>query len=354
MGRLQEKFTAMILLDFKKGKFNSNELMPAIRTLSDQYGVSRSTVKFGLDDLALKGYLSLIPKVGYRVKDSLQLPKKSGLIAFVSFEIKISDSRSLFQPIFMDRLQYFADQLAYSVVSISTNQKKSHEITNELVRMNVLGVIVSSYNRIFVEDLIKHNIPLVMLDSYIENLDVPTIIQDNFMGGNLAAKWVCKNKFENIIWFGPMNNALHALERYGGFVAGLSLNEQTIKPTNIINAEHDLNSMDSYVKKLRKCLETKAGSIVIVALWSNLAVIAFKLIKEMGLKYKKDIFIIGWCNEEMVESNLSPFFSKVEMPPYISWSCKQIASMTIDHFSNKSSYTKYEAIRKTVPVTLVE
>lgn len=354
MGRLLEKFTNGVMNDLSSGRYATDEIMPAIRKLADQHGVSRNTVQLGLQELVAKGYLTLIPRVGYRVKTVITEKPKSGLIAYVAFDIKISDGKSLFLPFFMDGLRYYGDRLAFSVVNVSTNQKSFQDIINELIQMNVTGVIISSYYKELVQELMKHKYPLVMVDSFIQDLNVNTIIQDNFMGGYLAAKWVLKNQFEDIIWLGPQNNSLHALERFGGFVSGLTLKEVTLKPKNIINAEDDVNMIDNYMKKLRKCLENSTRPVVIVSLWTNLTISSYQLIKEMGLKYKKDVFIIGWCIEEMVDLKFKPVFSKFDMPVYISWSCKQIASMTIDHFTNKVNSLKHEAVRKTVPVSLVE
>ena len=354
MGRLLEKFTSGVQNDLVNGRYVAGEIMPAIRTLADQYAVSRNTVQLGLQDLVTKGFLTLMPRVGYRVKSGVTDKAKGGLIAYIAFDIKISDGKSLFLPFFLDGLRYYGDRLAFSVVNISTNQKSYQDIVNELVQMNVAGVIISSYYKELVQELMKNKFPLVMVDSFIQDLNVNTIIQDNFLGGYLAAKWVIKNQIEEIIWFGATNNSLHALERFGGFTAGLTIKDITLKQKNIINAEDDTNQMDVYIKKLRKCLETCSRPVVVVALWTNMAVAAYHIIKEMGLKYKKDVFIVGWCIEEMVELKLNPVFSKAEMPAYISWSCKQIASMTIDHFTDKVNSLKHEAIRKTVPVTLIE
>lgn len=354
MGRLLEKFTNGVQSDLISGRYTAEEIMPAIRTLADQYSVSRNTVQLGLQELVTKGFLTLIPRVGYRVKGNLSEKAKSGLIAYVAFDIQINDSKSLFLPFFMDNLRYYGDRMAFSVVNISTNQKNHHVIVNELIQMNVVGVIISSYHKELVQELMKHKFPLVMVDSFIQELNVNTIIQDNFMGGYLAAKWVIKNQIEEIIWLGPVNNSLHALERFGGFVSGLTLKDLVIKPKNIINAEEEKLVVDIYIKKLRKCLENTTRPVVIVALWSNLTIAAYELVKDMGLKYNKDVFIIGWCIEEMVDLKFKPVFSKSDMPTYICWSCKQIASMTIDHFTNRVNSLKHEAIRKTVPVTIVE
>lgn len=354
MGRLLEKFTNGMQNDFGNGKYTADEILPAIRTLADQYSVSRNTVQLGLRELVEKGFLTLIPKVGYRVKSELPSKLTSGLIAYVAFDIKITDTKSLFLPFFMDGLRYYGDRNAFSVVNISTNQKSFQEIVNELVQLNVAGVIISSYFKELVEELMKHKFPLVMVDSFIQDLNVNTIIQDNFMAGYLAAKWVIQQPVEEIIWIGPINNSLHALERYGGFVAGLTLKEITLKPKNIIDAADEEKLIEIYMKKLRKCLENSSKPLIIVSLWTNLTIASYQLVKEMGLKYNKDVFILGWCIEEMVDIKFNPVFSKAEMPAYISWSVRQIASMTIDHFTNKANSLKHEAVRKTVPVTLVE
>lgn len=354
MGRLLEKFTNGVQSDLNGGKYAPEEIMPAIRTLAEQYSVSRNTVQLGLQELVAKGYLTLIPRVGYRVKSNISEKAKSGLIAYVAFDIQISDGKSMFLPLFMDGLRYYGDRMAFSVVNISTNQKNYQTIVNELIQMNVVGVIISSYHKEFVQELMKHKFPLVMVDSFIQDLNVNTIIQDNFMGGYLAAKWVIKNQLEEIIWLGPIYNSLHALERYGGFVAGLTIKDYVIKPKNIINAEDEKSVNEIYMKKLRKCLENSSRPVVIVSLWSNLTICAYQLVKEMGLKYKKDVFIIGWCIDETVDLKFKSVFSKSDMPPYIGWSCRQIASMTIDHFTNRVNSLKHEAVRKTVPVTLFE
>jgi len=354
MGRLLEKFTNGMLSDFNNGKYAGEEILPAIRTLAQKYSVSRNTVQLGLRELVDKGYLILLPKVGYRVKKELPIKNSSGLIAYVAFDIQLTDSRNLFIPLYLEGLRYYADRLAYSVVNISTSQKSHQDIINELLQLKVSGVIISSYYKELVESLMAHHLPIVMVDSFIQDLNVNTIIQDNFMAGYLAAKWVIKNNFEEVIWIGPMNNSLHALERFGGLVAGLTLKDMVLKPKNIINAENEVDLLEIYIKRLRKCLESSPKPVAIICLWTNLTVEVYRLINEMGLKYKKDVFILGWCVEELFDIRFKSVFAKNEIPDYISWSYKQIASMTIDHFTNKVNSLKHEAIRKTVPVTLVE
>lgn len=71
---LSDAATQALLSKILTGELNIGDWLPAERDLADQMGISRSTLHQAVLDLEAKGFLSVIPRRGIKVRDYRQNP----------------------------------------------------------------------------------------------------------------------------------------------------------------------------------------------------------------------------------------------------------------------------------------
>ncbi len=182
-----KRLKLIIKNNIRDGIWKAGEKVPSERSLCEQFGISKITVKKAKNDLLSEGLLENLPgRKGVFVKQSSRTLSK-GLVG-----VAIDDVNDLhFAPILKgieDKL--WENKLHTILCNASHDIEKVEAYFRSLVRQQVAGVIFTpsrgpgyiENNRRILNMLIEHQIPYVLVDRYVQGLCSNAVVSNNHQG----------------------------------------------------------------------------------------------------------------------------------------------------------------------------
>ena len=210
---------------------------------------------------------------------------------------------NLTNPFFFELLrgaEDFASEKDYYLVVFNSknNYEKELIFLDAIFKRRIDGIIISGIaggkkDNFFTKEILKKKLPCVLVDRYIEGLDIPSVVTNNFKGGMLAAEYLVKinNKRIGIITFDLKIKIIK--DRYNGFKK--ILNQNNIKESFLIEIPSDSeNIFEELVKNKEKILKNKVDAIFCLS--DFIAINLMELLNNSGRKIPEDLSIIGFDN----------------------------------------------------------
>ena len=201
--------------------------------------------------------------------------------------------------------------------------KKEQEMLKASLSKSVAGIILSSINenQDFLTDILQHNIPLVVFDQSLCNLNVSYVKFNYFEAAKLAVEHLYLKGHRQIAFASPPLNRLVRQEALEGYLFGLEefhlpRQEEYIVLSNS-EKERDEGLYDfENGRYFAKCIFQLEKRPTAVFTLNDLT--AFGLIHELnklGLKVPEDISVVGFDNIEQ-SSFFSPPLTTIKQPAY--------------------------------------
>ncbi|MCX8082475.1 MAG: GntR family transcriptional regulator [bacterium] len=284
--RVKENLKARIL----KGAFSTEIRFPSERKLGKEYSVSRITIRHAISELVAEGYLFRIPFKGTYVSKDIS---KQTIEIIVNPPLNIS--------FFADVLEGFESAvskdgnkliLKCTDANADTERKYLERIREE--KLDGL-VIISGIHSLSNVDLIKkvsHILPVVVIDRYLGEVEADYITSDDEKGGYLATKHMIELGCRKILHLaGPLQHST-ARARLNGYRK--ALDEFNIEFDEEMVRHTDWNIESGYYEAKKFLMNNRVDGIF--ASNDEIAVGAFKAIRELGLSIPSDISIVGYGN----------------------------------------------------------
>lgn len=292
-----------------------------IKDLAKALNLSPSTVSRALRNhpdispLTKKRVVSLANKLDYHpdsIARSLQT-KKTNTIGVIVPEIK--------QPFFasvINGIEEFAYAAGYTIIVCQSNEDYEREVvyTRTLVSHRIAGLLVSlsksTENFDHFRVLQRRNIPIVFFDRVSNEIEVSKVVVDDYNGAFDVVNHLIQSGYNRIAHLaGPKNLSISKF-RLKGYKDAL---EKGNLPFHVDLVVHGgLDDTDGIVG-FQKLLNLKPLPDAIFAVNDPVAIGAFIMIKEHGLKIPSDIALAGFSNTHMT-SLLDPPLTTVEQPSY--------------------------------------
>ncbi len=286
-----------------------------LKTIAESIGISITTVsrvlsghakQYRINSNTENQIIRKAKELGYipnQIARSLRI-QRSNIIGLIIPDIS--------NPFFASLARVIANEAHkknYSIILSDTQEDIQLEIEsiNLLLSRKVDGVIicptgnVDNYNHI--EELIKTNLPIVVVDRHIPGLKCPFVISDNFRGAYEATKYLLNKNHQNIACIqGPPNTSVND-NRVNGFKK--ALNDKQIDFNDAIIIGDSFGERNGYVSA--KMLLSKNPRPSAIFACSNLISLgAIRAIFEEGLKIPADISMISFDDQPYSEFLATP------------------------------------------------
>ena len=271
--------------------------------IAKKAGVSPSTVSrvFNRSEIVSKAkkerVLEICKKYNYKPSfyaKSMRL-KETRYLGFV-----IPD---MVNPFFLELLQgaeNFAHKNNYYLVLYNSenNYDKEMEFISSFLAKRIDGIIISSIvggrkDNHFVKEVKRLGMPCVLVDRYIEGMEIPYVVTDNYKGGKIAAKYLLdlKHRKIGIVTFELKVRIIE--DRYRGFTDELSKNKT--KP--VFCTEIPIGKLDirSELENIKSMVINK-GIDAIFCISDFIAINLIQFLKKENVKLPEDISILGFDN----------------------------------------------------------
>lgn len=197
-----------------------------------------------------------------------------------------------------------AKEKGFNVLISQSNEKSNDEKESikALISSNVAGIIMSvsaeAKSLEPFEDILEKQIPLVMFDRTLNNLDVHNIINDNELGAYNAVTHLIQEGYKKIIHFaGPQHLDIYAL-RLKGYKRALKEHHIPFDADLVLE---NVNNRATGKEAAKKLLNNQVQFDAIHASSDYSALGAMLYLRENGKKIPEEIGIVGVANEPFTE-----------------------------------------------------
>ncbi len=204
-----QQFANNIVSRISSGEFPWGTFLPSERALTKEFGISRITVRSGLDSLVNQKYLALVSGKGYLVQDIPQEPVRatlnigglwcSGLYSEHTFRLFQAAASIAEESGYMLFLSSSGDDEAMQAVKLSAMLEKNTDGLLIIPSYNEASARMTLGNHKLLTLLRKSGKPMVLLDRPFPETDLPCVVNDDFAGGRMAADHLAEQGHTKIL-----------------------------------------------------------------------------------------------------------------------------------------------------------
>ncbi len=294
-----------------------------IRDIARELDITASTVSRALknnpriSDSTKKAVIKMAEKLDYQPNNIASALRK-GKSNIVGVIIPTSD-RKFFASVIKGIEQVLSEE-GYNLIISQSDDLLSKEQSNvdALLRVQVDGIIASiakeTTDYSHYERIINQNIPLIFFDRVNENMNVNTVISDDFLGAYDATSHLVKQGCKKIAHFGGDLRINIYKERLRGYKEALQkydipLNNDWILEDDLIDETEQVLKVGR--KLTRHLLELDEKPDAIFSSSDFAAMGAIQVLKERNIKIPEEIAVVGYSND-LSTSFIDPSLTSVD------------------------------------------
>lgn len=248
------------------------------------------------------GYVS--PQTRSRVQESIEKLKfhpssiaqslrrqKSTVIGLV-----ITDIQNPYYPELVRGIEDAAQKLGYSIILCNSSEDSVREETyiNLLLSQRASGLLICSksfFDR-HSEKLLDIDTKVVLVDTEFENENFPSVLNDGFRGGEMAARHLIECGYPQIVYLGSEED-WKSSQRYAGVVQGAG-----DCPVHYLQADDSLESGRTVAIQAAKIVKPPFG----LATHNDLSAIgAIRGLRSIGINVPSQVGVVGYDDISMSE-----------------------------------------------------
>ena len=234
----------------------------------------------------------------------------------------------------------------YKVITCISNESLQKEIeTIEMLSTGIVdGFILSVSEETQLKQDYKHlnacienEIPLVMFDRVIDEIDCYKVITNDFQASLNAVNYLKNKDCKKIAYVGTDIDLSVGKDRYEGYLSGLK-NNNLKKDDSIIITTHEM-----YYKNHESIVKPLFNNSFDALITSNesVAIAAMKIAKDMGLSIPEDLSVLAFSNGILARHS-NPTLSTISRHGEIIG--EKTANLLINKLENKISNTSSETV----------
>ncbi len=259
----------------------------------------------------------------------------------------LPDSANPFFAEFGHAIETAAFERGYSIILCNTENdlEKERVYTEVLENKQVDGMVfvASGENRAALSLITQKGLPLVVVDRDMGNLELDTVITDNYQGGFVATQHLLSLGHRLIACITGPSHLTPSAERVTGYRAALLQANIPVDETLILRG--DFHASSGYANGLQ-LLQRLPRPQAIFACNDMMAIGVIRAASQLGLRIPQDISVVGFDNIELGAYITPPLTSVAQPKPAIG----QLAiNLLLDRIQNPALPRR----RNVLPVQLV-
>ncbi|QQE12709.1 GntR family transcriptional regulator [Planctomycetota bacterium] len=342
------------LLDMIEAKIEQGQLDPGDQVGTEMHlvntlGISRDSVRRGVDKLVQKGLIERRPGKGLFVKQATSLR---------SIQIIVPNMLQEQSALIARGAKLAGDKLGAKVHTIDAcgSLQQSIQAIRQLPQSKTHGALISLYQDTrFIEAVFELKLsgyPFVLMDQMTDKIDVPMVSADNYKGGYEAGQYLIEKGHTNIGYIGDLkaDTIRRRMEGMRDAIldAGLPFDRTKVMQLPINDLLGDWSQAIQICIKQLINREDKPSAIFC----HNDEVVAYAchFLKKQGYNIPHDISVMGFDGNSLGQW-LDPPLTTVQQP---SEQIGRVAmSMLMDLLDNKTN-TNNRKFKQLLPTTLIK
>ena len=255
-----------------------------------------------------------IEQLGYRPRSAAKAlrTRKSLAIGFITDYIATTP----FAGNVISGAQDVAWQYDHILLLVNTNGDPVLEeaAVEMMLAREVEGIIYATmWHRVVTppKNILETNV--VLLDCYVEDRSLPSVVPDELRGGYEATARLIQNGHRRIGFLNHCDPDPAQVLRAEGYRRALS--DHAIAFDEGLLVERISEPSGGY-EAMRRLLRLPELPTAVFCYNDRMAMGAYDALKEQGLKIPQDMAVIGYDNQELLAANLHPSLTTMELPHY--------------------------------------
>ncbi len=274
-----------------------------IKDVATETGLSIATVSYAMSGKkqlppeTVKLVNDAIEKLGYvkNISASSLVSNKSSLLGVVIPQTEPGSAMVFENPFYSEMLssiEYNARLRGYHVIVSGTNADEKY--FHLAKQRNLDGVIViGAYPEDFYEGLNRSNIPIVLVDSYLEKHDYKEVKLDDTYGGYMATRYLLEHGHRKIAFMsGQLKENGVSEKRYQGYLNALQEAEIDMRPEYVYEGMVDFEE----ARKMAARIVEETDCTAIFCMADIMAVGAIRELQTKGVRVPEEISVMGFDN----------------------------------------------------------
>ena len=293
-----------LLKDIGNGKFASGDKIPSEKELTQQFEVSRITVKKALEKLSLDGYISRMRGKGSFVNNNTQTntnknlhSMKGKLIGTIFNNITDTYGTGIFDGIETTVLEngyFIVPRRSFDIIS------EEDRAIEELLELGVDGLIIEPVHGEYFSNrilrLILDGFPIVFIDRELRGVASSVVCSDNIKAGECAMDYLLALGHRDFCILTSIPKDTSSIEdRLEGVERSFAKN--SIMPDKALWIDilgSDLEKIEEQSEIIANTLKKNKNVTCIFALEYELGMIALKAVTSIGKNVPNDISIMSF------------------------------------------------------------
>lgn len=279
-----------------------------IQDIADKLGIAKSTVSkaiSGATDISEETRESILKcslEMGYHISPERMTRKKN--VVILVYGIYYSSSNQFgYEIIAGVQAAAIENNMGINIISVTENQVNSGDYDHLVIDKNYEGIFFLGFRPHidFIQRNRGHNIPMVVLDNYIENPLVARVGCDNADGITQAVKYLYAKGHRKIGFLGGEADSIVTIERKNAYVNNLSALGIPVSESIIKYGHFSGKRIKRMVLDI-----AKENVTAIICISDVLASNAIKELTKAGYRIPQDISITGYDNLPISECCVPP------------------------------------------------
>lgn len=308
----------------------------SISDIAKNLGISVTTVSFILNDKAkekrisevlTKRVLDYVDKVGYKPN---QLAKSLRTGKSKTLGLLVEDISNSFFANIADQIEKFAYDYGYHILYCSMNNdvNRAKELIQLFYDRQIDGFIIAPTEGLteVIQKLLKNNVPVVLFDRHLEDLDTNFVISENHKGAYVGTRFLLEEKNASRVGLVTINSSqLQMRGRMNGYMEAVDAVGKDVLIKKIVRAQPE----EDTITQIKDFIQDNRLDGVLFAT-NYLALSGLKAIKRYNLPIEKFVSF----DENALFSLVEPAVSAISQN--IHEIARQVVRILIDEINGKS------------------
>jgi LacI family transcriptional regulator len=331
----------------RRGEFAQGEFLPTVRALGARHEVSPEAVRRALKTLEGEGLVQAEPRQGFRVLAEARAGHDHRPVAYVTaYAADLTDSQPV-NWVLNRAIGSAAARRGWSSLGVHTGGETGSPVLEQLGAARAWGVVLDTLNRELFELIRGAGLPVVMVNSWVEDAEIDVVLQDNYRGGFLAARHLVEAGARRVAWVGAVEQSCHSRERFAGASAALASCGRSFSPEIVVNV-----SGEDCGPALRKLLGRANRPDGLIAFGERAHVWIMQAAGALGLTLGEELKVVGWTVEELYEKDFRAGYAGAAVPPAVVWRAERMAEVALDRLEERRSRGGAGPLRICVPTRI--
>lgn len=295
---------------------------PSMLDVASAAGVSRTTVSFVINEIpdsnippeTQQRVWEAVEKLGYRpnaIARNLR-SQRTHTIGFISDQIVTTPFAGAMIQGAQDAA--WAENKLILLVNTARNQVVKEQAVETLLERKVDGILYASmYHREVFPPPTVHEVPTVLLDAFVADCSLPSVVPDEAGGGAAAAEYLIARGHRRIGMINNVDPIPATLGREQGFRAAL---QRHGLPSDASLFATGLSDPAGGYRAALELLQRPERPSALFCFNDRMAMGAYDAAADLGMAVGSDLAIVGFDNQETIAPWLRPALTTVQLPHY--------------------------------------